>query len=75
MRKRPGMTLLVIAALIMGIGVNSAVFTVVNAVLIRPWPVPDPDRLVLVIGRSQASRPDSTCQDLSNVRLDDWRLA
>ncbi len=53
MRKRPGMTLLVIAALIVGIGVNSAVFTVVNAVLIRPWPLPSPDRLVLIMMKTQ----------------------
>jgi predicted permease len=55
MRKRPGMTLLVIAALIVGIGINSAVFTVVNAVLIRPLPVPDPDRLVLIMMKTQQS--------------------
>ncbi len=52
MRKRPGMTFLVIAALVLGIGVNSAVFTVVNAVLLRPLPVPDPERLVILFANS-----------------------
>jgi putative ABC transport system permease protein len=55
MRKRPGMTFLVIAALILGIGINSAVFTVVNAVLIRPLPVPDPDRALLIMAQAQQS--------------------
>src|ERR1700724_1604647 len=52
MRKRPGMTFLVIAALVLGIGINSAVFTVVNAVLIRPLPFPDPDRVTLILTKS-----------------------
>lgn len=46
MRKRPGMTLLVIATLLLGIGLNGAVFTVLNAVVLRPLPVFEPDRLV-----------------------------
>jgi predicted permease len=49
------MTVLVIAALILGIGINSAVFTVVNAVLIRPLPIPAPDRVVSIMMKSQQS--------------------
>src|SRR5215472_3629151 len=51
MRKRPGMTLLVLAALILGIGLNTAIFSVVNAVLLRPLPVFEPDRIAWLHSR------------------------
>ena len=50
MRKRPGMTFLVIAALVLGIGLNTAVFGVLNAVLLRPLPLYEPERVVRLFG-------------------------
>jgi len=48
LRKNAVLTVVIIASLAIGIGANSAIFTVVDALLLRPLPYPQPDRLAVV---------------------------
>jgi putative ABC transport system permease protein len=67
--KRPGFALLAIATLAVGIGANAAIFSVVNGVLLRPLPYPEPDRIVRLW--EHTSRSERV--NVSHMNLVDWR--
>lgn len=48
LRAQPGFTGMALLALIMGLGLNTSLFSVINGLLLRPWPVPHPDRIARI---------------------------
>jgi putative ABC transport system permease protein len=69
--KKPGFTLIAVITLALGIGANTAIFSVVNAVLLRPLPYAEPERLV-ALWESNTQRPESRSA-ISYPNFFDWR--
>ena len=72
LRRNPGFTAVAVSILAMGIGANSAIFSVVNAVYLRSPSVEDPNRVVVVSGQTP-SRPGPWDRPLRRLCLVGWR--
>src|SRR5512133_933839 len=68
-RQHPGFTAAAVAALTLGIGANTAIFSVVNAVLLKPAPFPDGDRIILFLNTS----PQGSGPGASPAKFQHWR--
>ena len=71
LRKSPGLTCAAVVSLALGIGANTAIFGVVNSILLKSLPYKDPDRLVLLWGNIPAEGKNRS--QVSATDVDDWQ--
>ena len=69
--RSPATSAVALLTLALGIGANTAIFSVVNGLLLTPLPYPDPDRLVLILESSPAR--DIPRYGVAPPNFDDWR--
>ncbi len=74
LRRNPGFATLTIFIMALGIGANTAVFSVVNAVLLRPLSYRDPDRIVTLSNASKTREaPTALSRQVSIPNFEDWQ--
>ena len=73
LRKDPGFTAVAICSLALGIGATSAMFTFADAVLLRPLPIQEPDRVVAISAKTASSAPVGLSTTISYPDYTDFR--
>jgi predicted permease len=70
LRKSPGFTLIAVITLALGVGANTAIFSLVNGVLLRPLPFPDSERIIYFEGKNPTQ--GITNSNISYLDFTDW---
>ena len=68
LRNRPGFSVVAIVTVALAVGANTAMFSLVNGLLLRPLPYPQPDRIVRVLER----HPNGGINGISTLNYLDW---